>query len=142
MDTRVGCYGWIEQDGKVLLTHWVGHSDGSGASWTLPGGGMEVGETTEETTLREVAEETGYVVELDGLLGTDSIYWSVEERQLPGDRPLHGLRIIYRARIVAGTLTVEQDGSTDDVRWFDRDEVAALDLVDLVRAASRLAGWA
>jgi 8-oxo-dGTP diphosphatase len=141
MDTRVGCYGWIEQDGRVLLTHWMGNPEGASPGWTLPGGGMELGETTEQTALREVAEETGYVVELEELLGTDSIYISAEDRLLPGDGPLHGLRIIYRARIVGGTLTVETDGSTDDARWFGPDELETLGCVDLVHAARRLAGW-
>lgn len=110
MDTRVGCYGWIEQDGRVLLVHWSGDVDGNGAGWTLPGGGMEVGETPEQTARREVTEETGYVVELGEVMGVDSIYISPQDRLLPGDRVLHGLRVVYRARIVDGTLRVEQDG--------------------------------
>lgn len=141
MDTRVGCYGWIEQDGRVLLVHWSGDVDGNGAGWTLPGGGMEVGETPEQTARREVTEETGYVVELGEVMGVDSIYIPPQDRLLPGDRVLHGLRVVYRARVVDGTLRVEEDGSTDDTRWFGRDELATLERVDLVRAASRMAGW-
>src|SRR5690606_25988513 len=48
-DTRVGCYAWIERDGHVLLPHWRERDAGGRdhAGWTLPGGGMEHGETPE-----------------------------------------------------------------------------------------------
>ena len=29
-------------------------------SWSIPSGGVEVGETAEEAWIREIAEETGY----------------------------------------------------------------------------------
>ena len=48
-----------------------------GRTWTLPKGTPEPGETTEETALREVAEETGLEVRITGPL--DSIeYWFVQ----------------------------------------------------------------
>ena len=41
---------------------------------------------------------------------------------------------------VSGPVTVEADGSTDDVAWHRLDEVDALDRVDLVDVGRRLAG--
>ncbi len=142
-DTRVGCYAWIEQDGDVLLPHWREHdADGTEyAGWTLPGGGLEHRESPETACLREVWEETGFTVELEGLLGVRNHWIPGHRRRQAGalGRPLQGLQIVYLARITAGTLTVEVDGTTDDVRWVPVSEVPALRTVSLVDAAAR---WA
>ncbi|MGD7704844.1 NUDIX hydrolase [Microlunatus sp. Y2014] len=141
MDTRVGSYVWIVQDDRVLLTHFRSGHPRAAAGWTLPGGGMEPGEQVTQTALREVAEETGYVAELDELLGFNSLHRSAADNWLGTGRPYHFLQIIHRAHIVGGSFEVEIDGSTDDAGWFTRDELADLDRVSLTDAALRLAGW-
>ena len=55
--TREGSRAVIVQDGMVLLTHEL-HS----GWWLIPGGGLEEGETPELCVIREVEEETGYLV--------------------------------------------------------------------------------
>ena len=45
----------IIQDGKILLIHR--HKNGQ-EYWVFPGGGVEEGETVEQTFVREVEEET------------------------------------------------------------------------------------
>ncbi|MEK3701485.1 NUDIX domain-containing protein [Paenibacillus sp. FSL R10-2199] len=52
--------------GRILLQQRSDYGD-----WELPGGGMEAGETIEETMIREVKEETGLEVNHYNLL---SIY--------------------------------------------------------------------
>lgn len=136
MDTRVGSYAWIVRDDQVLLTHYCGRA---GRGWTLPGGGMEPGESVQHTVLREVTEETGYEVALDGLLGFNSIHRPAEENWLGTGRAYHFLQVIHRAHIVGGALVVERDGTTDDAGWFSRDQVLAR--VELTDAALDLAGW-
>ncbi len=144
-DTRVGAYAVIVREGHVLLTHWVVEESqrlltgGLSQGWTLPGGGLEAGEGPEAGAVREVLEETGYVVELTKLLGTDSLHFRADQRS-PGRpaRPLHSLRVVYEGRIIAGDMRVEVGGSTDDVRWVALDEVAHLPRVSLVDAGLRL----
>lgn len=132
-DTRVGAYGLIIRDDRVLLAHWnVAPNE---PQWTLPGGGLEQGEDPATAAVREVFEETGFTVRLDELLGLDSVHFAAGEGADPGPRARHSLRVIYRATIVAGDLRVENGGSTDDTRWFDLDEVAGLRRVSLVDAA-------
>ncbi len=55
--TRIACRGVIYENGKILLSHELG------TGWYLiPGGGAEDGETPEECCIREMQEETGWLV--------------------------------------------------------------------------------
>lgn len=53
---REASRGIIEQNGKYLIIH------SKYGDYKFPGGGQKSGETLEETLVREVKEETGYVV--------------------------------------------------------------------------------
>ena len=55
--TREGSRAVVVRDGMILLSHEI-----RSGWWLIPGGGMEAGETPEECCVREVEEETGYVV--------------------------------------------------------------------------------
>src|SRR5579859_6149198 len=57
----------IERDGKFLL---IDRSDGLG--FTVPGGIVRHRETIEQCVLREVREETGYDVNITGVVGVYS----------------------------------------------------------------------
>jgi 8-oxo-dGTP diphosphatase len=79
-------------------------------------------------------EETGYVGELGDLLIVDS--WARRLRERDGsEKDYHGVRIVYRCRVVGGQLQIEADGSTDDARWFTPDDLRSMPVVDLVRVA-------
>lgn len=136
-DTRVGAYAVIIRDGNILLSHWNDHGY---SSWTLPGGGLELREDAPAAVVREVREETGYSVAAEELLGVDSIFIEPEHR-FPGEnrRLLHALRIIYRARVISGTLTHELDGSTDEAAWVPLDRVPELGPTPLVQVGLKMA---
>jgi ADP-ribose pyrophosphatase YjhB (NUDIX family) len=58
---------------KVLLVR-RGKAPAQG-EWSLPGGAQELGETTHESLIREVREETGLTIEIGQLVGViDSIH--------------------------------------------------------------------
>lgn len=134
-DTRVGAYAVVIDDGRILLAHWNEHGK---TGWTLPGGGLELGEDAQAAAVREVLEETGYVVELDELLGVDSIHIQPQDRLTGSGLPLHALRIVYRAHTVSGGLVHEMDGSTDEAAWIPLTEVSNLHRVELVDTAIEL----
>lgn len=133
-DTRLGAYAIVvDEQRRVLLAYWQ-----DAARWTLPGGGVELHESIEEGAVRELAEETGYAVELVRLLGVDSLVVPPDRRGSDTDRVLRMVGVIYEARVVGGVLTHEVDGSTDEARWFPLDEIPSLDRVELVDVALRL----
>ena len=102
-----------------------------GDVWTLPGGGLDFGEAPEAAVLRELTEETGYIGELDGLVGvSDRVFNDVD-----GADRLHAIRILYRVRIVGGQLRDEPDGSTDTCRWVKPREARRMRLGELARYA-------
>lgn len=55
--TRAGSRAVIVSNGKILLSH-----ETRSGWWLIPGGGLEGNETPEEGCVREVEEETGYIV--------------------------------------------------------------------------------
>lgn len=108
--------------------------------WSLPGGGVELGETLAEAALRETREETALEVEL---LGVVEVLETIT-RDDDGRIEYHYILIDYAARVIGGNLQAGDDAS--DARWFTMAEVETLDTwqtaVDVVRKGLRLYGSA
>ncbi|MCQ9186174.1 NUDIX hydrolase [Streptomyces sp. IBSBF 2953] len=130
---RVAAYAVCVRDDRVLLAR--SPAPGGTHEWVLPGGGMEHGEDPLDTVVRELDEETGYRVEVTGLLGIDSFRASSPRAGLHGPVDHHGVRIVYEGRIVGGELRNEVNGSTDLAAWHDLDAVEGLTRVRLVDVA-------
>jgi 8-oxo-dGTP diphosphatase len=130
-DTRLAAYAVIIDDqDRVLLALW---NEPDPPLWTLPGGGVDLHESAEEGAIREVREETGYDVELDGLLGVDTLLTAPADRLVASERWQKNVRVVFRARIVGGELSDEVDGTTDVARWIPRAELGDLPQIGLVR---------
>jgi 8-oxo-dGTP pyrophosphatase MutT (NUDIX family) len=76
------------RNGHVLV-HRATHE----AFWTFPGGGAEIGETSQQTLEREMMEELGVEVEVERLL------WMVENFFHYEGRDWHELGIYYLMRL-------------------------------------------
>jgi ADP-ribose pyrophosphatase YjhB (NUDIX family) len=137
--TRIAAYALCVDDGRILLCRIApGYWTGVGY-WTLPGGGLDFGEAPRDGALRELSEETGLVGEILEL--AEVLSWTGRWRHPRDDvdEAYHGIQVVFRVRIVGGTLRPEPDGSTDGAAWFTVKEAAALPLVDLAREGLRLA---
>ena len=131
--TRIAAYALCRDDeGRILLCH-IAPSVGAGDLWTLPGGGLEFGESPATAVLRELTEETGYQGEIEGLVDvSDRLF---DDTGVDGPARMHAIRIVYAVRVVGGELRDEPDGSTDTCRWLTLDEAARMRLGELARRA-------
>ncbi|WP_234352920.1 NUDIX hydrolase [Streptomyces sp. NRRL B-1140] len=132
---RVAAYAICVRDGQILLARspaWDGTLE-----WVVPGGGMEHGEDPYDTVRREVEEETGYRIEVTGLLGVNSSH-SVFRNGFGAPVDHHGVRLVYEGRIIGGELRNEVNGSTDLAAWHDLDAVPGLVRISMVDIALRM----
>jgi 8-oxo-dGTP diphosphatase len=137
--TRVSAYALCLEEGRLLLCRIAPGWWGDVGSWTLPGGGIDFGESPADAAVRELAEETGLVGEIIGLAEVldHGGRWI---HPIDGvDEAHHGIQVLYRVRVVGGVLRPEADGSTDAAAWFTREEAENLPLVGLVRESLALA---
>lgn len=132
---RISAYALVEQDGAILLTQLSERSPHPGA-WTLPGGGLEHGESPEAALKREFAEETGLEMTIGALLGVHDVHFT-------GTAPsgqvqeFHGVHLVHAGSVPQGASpqVVEVDGSTEKVAWVDIAAIEAgeVEVLDVVR---------
>ncbi len=106
-----------------------------GQTWTLPKGTPKSGETTEETAIREVAEETGLEVRITAPLSSIS-YAFVQS----GTR-IHKTVHYFLMEPTGGDLAMH-DHEFDQVRWVAFDEAPTLLTFETERALVAQAGTA
>jgi 8-oxo-dGTP pyrophosphatase MutT (NUDIX family) len=127
---RCAAYALVVMAEEVLLTRLAGGSD----LWTLPGGGIDYGETPLQAVHREVYEETGLTLTTGGLLDVDSLHFT---GQAPGGRveDYHGIRIVYSGTVprTSGPQVVEVGGTTDLAAWIPLEQVERFMLSGLAR---------
>ena len=101
---NVGAIVWSGE--KVLLVQQYG-SESPNPGWTLPGGGVDAGETVLEAAVREVREETGIEVVTCGRL----IY--VMEYAMSRECSPGGLSLVFEVTEWSGEPRVSEEGIVD-----------------------------
>ena len=132
---RVGVGAVVLDGGRVLLVR-RGKAPSYG-KWSLPGGMVELGETTREAVQREIEEECGLKIRVGEVAGVlDRVV-----RDGEGRIRYHWVLVDYVAFPESGTLCAASDA--DEAAWVEVDEVARLDttdgLLDMIRRAQALA---
>jgi 8-oxo-dGTP pyrophosphatase MutT (NUDIX family) len=91
----------------------------SGTIWSLPKGTPNDGESTDETALREVAEETGLEVRIVAPVGAIEYFFTQEGQRI------HKTVHYFLMQPVGGSLE-SHDHEFDEVRWMSIDEARRL----------------
>ena len=109
------CY--IERDNQYLMLHRTKKSnDPNQEKWIGVGGKLEDGETIEECLLREVLEETGFVLTKYQYRATIYFYSDLYE-----DEMMH----LYTASSFTGAMTECDEG---ELAWVEKSDLLHLNL--------------
>jgi 8-oxo-dGTP diphosphatase len=133
---RLAAYAVIRRGGDVLLTRISDRGAHPGA-WTLPGGGLDHGESPRVALAREVREECGVDCTVGDLLDVHDTHF---EGTAPSGRfeDFHGVHLLFHGTVADGVepRVVETNGTTDAVAWVSVDDVAAarVRVLDVVTA--------
>ena len=122
----VGVGAVITCNGKILLEKRK-YDPGRG-KWSIPGGLIELGESVEQTVVREVLEETG--LEVGSPRHIDVVDNVVKDDN--GDVKYHFIILDYFVKLRGGTLKAASDA--EDLKWVSFDEVEKYDLTKTFRA--------
>ena len=108
---KIDVRAFILRDDHVLLIR----ENADQGRWTLPGGWADVNESPSASVTREVAEESGYVVEAKSLL-------AVLDREKQGHRPafpFHVYKMFFHCEITGGKPQAGPESSASDFFLID-----------------------
>jgi len=112
-----GCNGIIANENGQILLQQRTYPHGI---WGIPGGLMELGESTEDTVRREIAEETGLSLGKLNLFGVYSGPGYLCKAQ-NGDE-FDVVAIVYTTNKYKGTPKI-MDNESLALEWFDTDKL-------------------
>ncbi len=109
----------VDAERDVPAAALIGRIDRKGRLlWSLPKGHIELGESPEDTAVREVAEETGIVGEILAPLGVID-FWFVAD-----GRRIHKTVHHFLLRAIGGALS-DEDIEVNEVAWVPLEELSA-----------------
>ncbi|MFD1030208.1 NUDIX hydrolase [Metaplanococcus flavidus] len=99
-----------ENTNKILM---VFNKNGT---WSLPGGAVEVGETLQEATVREVKEETGYDIKVGNIAALNEAF--IDKNQV--------YFITYHGQITKRPEEIPQEENIIKVEWLSLEDADRL----------------
>jgi 8-oxo-dGTP pyrophosphatase MutT (NUDIX family) len=119
--------------------------------WVTPGGGIDPGESALDAAVREVAEETGLVVEparLRGPVAVRTVVHGYSDQVLSQVETFFVLLVEEPFDVTPAGLTPDEQLTLDGSGWLPLDDLASVsdpvwpsNLADLVALAARPGEW-
>jgi 8-oxo-dGTP diphosphatase len=115
---RVGVGAVVLREGRILLVR-RGVEPSKGL-WSIPGGGLRIGETLQQGAEREILEETGIVIRAGAPIFTCDSF----ERDKDGRFRFHYVIVDMAADYVSGEVEAADDAL--EARWVSQTEIREL----------------
>lgn len=113
-----------DETDRLLLIHRTDND-----LWSIPGGAMEPGESVRQAAVRETNEETGYDIEITGLVG---IYTDPSHIIAYSDGEVRSQFSICLTGVVTGGRA-RTSSESSEVVWQPLDELDALNIHPSIR---------
>ena len=113
------------KDGQILL---IRRSDNG--NYALPGGAVELGESLTDTAVREAKEETGYDVEVTGLVGIYTNPGHVVEYTSNGE-VRQEFTVVFAASVIGGMAMPNNEAT--EVTWVNPAQLTDLQMTQSMR---------
>ena len=124
-DPKVGVGVAVVENGRLLLVKRAMNPERG--KWSLPAGFVDQGEDPKETATREALEETGLIVQIEGVL---DVFHN------PPGAGGASVFILYRAQVTGGRLLAGDDAA--DAGFFALDQLPELAFTSTKAAVARL----
>lgn len=114
--------GAIIQDeaGRYFLTKRGKKARNEAGLWEFPGGGVEFGDTLEETVIREFKEEFGADIEVIKL-------HSIVNHLIPAEKQ-HWVAVGFICKLIKGAPRILEPEKCEEIGWFRAKDVIKLPL--------------
>jgi len=122
----------IFRDGRVLIVRRA--RPPAHGLYTLPGGGVELGETLEQAVTREIREETALDIEPVALVG----FRQAIVRDATGRVERHFVILPFAARFIGGEISLNEELA--EAHWLAPDEISGLQTTEGLAAIVTAAG--
>ena len=110
----------VNQEGRIFLALRSQGAKNERGLWETPGGGAEFGETMEQTIIREMKEEYGFVIQPLQQLHTYDHILKAENQ--------HWIAVTFLCKIKSGIPTIKEPDKCGAIGWYTPAEAVNLPL--------------